>query len=56
MASKIILDYKSPPVYVGYEYIDEDLNDRMFKITKILSVEVNGAETSVHFEQEEIFE
>lgn len=52
--NEIILDYKSPPIYIGYEYCDEDQDDKCFKITNIINVEVYGAETKVQYECEEI--
>lgn len=52
MTLMIEMDYKSPPVYVGKELYDEDLGIS-YRITNIVSVEVDGAITRVHFEYEE---
>lgn len=53
MTLMIEMDYKSPPVYVGKELYDEDLGIS-YRIANIVSVEVDGAITRVHFEYEEI--
>jgi hypothetical protein len=49
----IILDYKSPPIYVGYEYHNED-DGLAYQITSIEKVEVVGAETRVYYKFKEI--